>query len=264
MGVESENAAVQLFGYVEVVGLFDQPLEQRAAALQPLGMPLHTHHRLVLGALHAFDDTVGRTGHHTETLAGVADGLMVERVDINLPLAKQLEQGGIFFDGDAVGQLLTGGILRVSDAHILAQPLIVGDVLRHLATQGHGQCLHATADAEDGYLTVEGQLGDEQFGQVARGIDAMQLGRRLVAAPQRVVVGATAEQQAVQAVERIDEHILVVDRRNDDRGSPGGHHTLVVAVAQGGIALYEVGRDADDRLAAGLGISIINVRQMRR
>ena len=100
MGVESENAAVQLFGYVEVVGLFDQPLEQRAAALQPLGMPLHAHHRLVLGALHALDDTVGRTGHHTETLAGVANGLMVERVDINLPLAKQLEQGGILFAPD--------------------------------------------------------------------------------------------------------------------------------------------------------------------
>ena len=47
-----------------------------------------------------------------------------------------------------------------------------GEALRHVATQGHGECLYATADAKYGNLTVIGQLGDEQFRQVALAIDA--------------------------------------------------------------------------------------------
>ena len=60
----------------------DQPLEDGQSFVHTFGMPLHTDDALVLSALHAFDDTIGGLRCHTELIAGLADGLMVERVDI--------------------------------------------------------------------------------------------------------------------------------------------------------------------------------------
>ena len=66
----------------------------------------------------------------------------------------------------------------------------------------HRQHLHAAADAEDGYLTVECQTSYHQFGQVANGVDVMQLGGRLFASPQRVDVRAARQYYCVHAFQR--------------------------------------------------------------
>ena len=49
-------------------------------------------------------------------------------------------------------------------------------MLRHLPVEGHSQGLNAATNAQHGNLSVEGQSGDEQFGQVALGIHMAQLG----------------------------------------------------------------------------------------
>lgn len=62
-------------------------------------------------------------------------------------------------DAYAVGWLVSVGILTVLD-----DVLTGTDVLCHLSSQGNGQCLYASADAQHGYLTVVGQTDSEQLG----------------------------------------------------------------------------------------------------
>ena len=65
-----------------------------------------------------------------------------------------------------MGGFRTVSILRVLDF------CDVADVLSHLAAQCNGQCLDATTNAEDGNLPVVGQLGNQQFRNVALAVDA--------------------------------------------------------------------------------------------
>ncbi len=70
MGVEGEDALVQLLGHVEVVGLVHQPAEQGLSLLpHPFGVPLHTHDGFELGTRDGLDDTVGRRRRHAEARA---------------------------------------------------------------------------------------------------------------------------------------------------------------------------------------------------
>ena len=81
MGVEGEDAVVQLMGLTIIAGFLHQPPEQGQAALHALRMPLNAQYRLELAALHGLDDAIGGCRHDTELFSRVADGLMVEGVD---------------------------------------------------------------------------------------------------------------------------------------------------------------------------------------
>ena len=83
VGVERHDAAVQLLGHVEVVGLAHQPLKQWQSALQTFGVPLHAHDGAELRALDGFHDAVGGRGSDAEALSGLTDGLVVEAVDVD-------------------------------------------------------------------------------------------------------------------------------------------------------------------------------------
>ena len=133
-------------------------------------------------------------------------------------------------------------ILRVLDAGV--------DVLCHAPAQGHGHGLYAAADAEDGHLTVGGQTGEQQFGQVALGVDAAQAGLRLLALEERVQVGAAGEQQAVNAVEGAQQHRRIGTGGDEQGRAAGGDDLLVVALGHFRRQLAIVGADADDGTAA--------------
>ena len=81
MGVEGEDAVVQLMGLTIIAGFAHQPPEQGQAALHALRMPLNAQYRLELAALHGLDDAIRCCGHDAELFSRVADGLMVEGVD---------------------------------------------------------------------------------------------------------------------------------------------------------------------------------------
>ena len=173
-------------------------------------MPLHAKDGLELAALDGFHHTVGGLGRHAKLFAGVGDGLVVEGVDVDALAAVDAVDDGVFLDIDGVGGLTAVGFLTVLDGarrqcgglfllllFLFFLFLLVGigvggrlgclaggvDVLVDAAAEGDGKGLYAAADAKDGYLAVVSQARDEQFGQVAHGVDGVQLGRGLFTSP---------------------------------------------------------------------------------
>ena len=120
-------------------------------------------------------------------------------------------------------------------------------ILRHPATKGHGEGLDATADAEDGDLTIIGETGGQQLGIVALLIDAMKKRRRFFACPEGVVVATTAEDETINPLEGVDDHMAVGNRRDDDRYATCLHHRLVVTTADLTRQVLVVSRDTNDR-----------------
>ena len=154
----------------------------------------------------------------------------------------------------------------MADADIFVLLLEFREVLCDLSFQCHGQCLYATADSQQGNLPVEGKAGDEQLRQITHGIDMTQLRRWLFASPERVVVGAAAEQQAVDVVECVDDAVgaageqqtvylvqgaednhFIGNRRDDERSTACIHNLLIVPLAECRILAREVGSQSDDR-----------------
>ena len=84
VGVEGEHAVVHLVGMMIGQCLFDEPVEQGHALFEALRMPLHADDGFELIALHSLDDVVGRLGGDAELGSRLANGLMVEAVDIHL------------------------------------------------------------------------------------------------------------------------------------------------------------------------------------
>ena len=122
-----------------------------------------------------------------------------------------------------------------------------------MSTQRHGECLDATADAEDGQLTIVCQLGDEEFGEVALGIDGAQLRPGLFARIVRVVVGTPAEDQCVEALQGVDDDLRIAQWRNDDGDAASTHDRLVVALSELTCQFAIVARDANDWFAGSFG-----------
>ena len=133
------------------------------------------------------------------------------------------------------------------------------DVLSHTTSERYGQCLYASADAQNGNLTVVSQPCDEQFGQVALLVDAVQLRGWLVSGPERVQVGTAAEQQSVQLVKRVGENMAVGHRWNDDGHAPGLYHRIIITFAQCRFAVVEIACNAYQRLLVGFWKVSINV-----
>ena len=163
-----------------------------------------------------------------------------------------------------MGGLGAIGILRVLDSSFLF-PLssFLRNILRHLAAEGHGEGLDTTTDAQHGYLTVVGETGDEQFGIVTLLVDTMQQGRRFLTSPEGVVVTATTEDQSVDTLEGVDNHMLIGHRRDDDWYATCLHHRLVVALPQLTRQVLIIASDADDRHRRCLWETGIDALQLR-
>jgi hypothetical protein len=99
-----------------------------------------------------------------------------------------------------------------------------------MTIEGHGKSLDATADAQHRYLAVVGKTCDEKFGKVALGIDGMEMGRWLLTAIQRIIVASATENQTVDAVEGVDNRLLVAEGRDDKRCAACLHHLLVIGL----------------------------------
>ena len=72
-----------------------------------------------------------------------------------LRLSIDVEKERILFHDDAMSSDIAVFLLRV-----VVRPN-VADVLTNMSSQSHCQRLNAATDAEDGQLTVVGQLGDK-------------------------------------------------------------------------------------------------------
>ena len=105
------------------------------------------------------------------------------------------------------------------------------EILRHLASQGHGEGLDATADAQHRNLTVIGQTGDQEFCVVALLVDAMQQGRRLLASPEGIEIAATTEDQAVDTLQGVDDDVTVCLWGDDDGHAASRHNGIIIATS---------------------------------
>ena len=153
-------------------------------------------------------------------------------------------------------RLATVGRLRMLDSRIAY-------VLRHLSSQRHSQSLYATANAQHRYLPVISQTRDKKFGEITFTVDAAQTRRRLLAAIQRIVVAASAEQKSVDAVEGGDDDICIGCRRYYHRHTAGGYHRLVITVAQLARLFTIISRDAYHRTVLGFRKNRIDLFQTR-
>ena len=192
---------------------------------------------------------------------------MMQRVDRHRLSTQYLMQHRPLLHRHGVRGFPTVGILTVLDERLFA-PIAVGmplhgleDILIHLAVESHDQCLYASAYTQHGHLTVVSQASGKQFGLVACGVDAMQSWRGFLAGPQRVEVATSCQHQSVDLVERVDDGVLVVHRRYDDRHSPRLNHRQIIAVAKPCVAIDKIARQPDERTVFRFRITGINVVQ---
>ena len=257
--VERQHTTMDVAGAAVLLGLANKPLEDGQTIVQALGVPLYTQDGLVLRALHGLYDAVVRTRYDTEARTWVVDSLVVEGVDEEPPPILLLKEGGnrsrdmfrnliyiieegVLFNGDVVGGDVARFLLRV------VVTLYVADVLTDVSTKRHGQRLDATTDTEDGQLAVVGQLGDEEFGEVALGIDGTQLRPRFFASIVRVVVCTSAEDDSVEVFQGVDDDIRIAQRRNDNGCAASTHDGLIVAFCQFAGQFAIIARNANDGL----------------
>ena len=132
-----------------------------------------------------------------------------------------------------MGGLGAVGILRMFDISHLRSHVSthLREILRHLAPQGHGERLDATADAQHRNLTVIGQTGDQEFCVVALLVDAMQQGRRLLASPEGIEIAATTEDQAVDTLQGVDDDVTVCLGGDDDGHAASRHNGIVITTS---------------------------------
>ena len=90
----------------------------------------------------------------------------------------------------------------------------------------------------------------------------MQQGRRFFTSPEGVVVATTAENETIDALEGVDDHMTVSHRRDDDRYATCLHHRLVVTTADLTRQVLVVSRDTDDRHRRCLWESGIDTLQL--
>ena len=163
MRVKAEDAVVQLLGFAERSRFTDQPTEQWhhafvASEYEAFGMPLYAQHRLVFGRFHGFDDSIGSAGADPESGCRFFHGLMVERVDGQRICTEQFMQQGILFDADSVRSIAAFQVLVVLDACTFH---LYMDVLIKCPAESRIHGLDASADAQDGNLSVGCQLGEQ-------------------------------------------------------------------------------------------------------
>ena len=104
------------------------------------------------------------------------------------------------------------------------------DVLVEGAPEGGGQDLKAAADAEDGYLTVGGEAGEQEFLTVAAVIDGVEFVDGFLAQVERVDVAPAGEQESVKVFEGGEQCVRIVVRGDDEGKSSGTEDGGAIAV----------------------------------
>ena len=83
MSIEREDTLMEVAGTTIVSSLLDEPGEDGGTIFRrhTFRMPLDTDDAFILTTLYRLDDTISRTGSHSEALTWVANGLMMEGVN---------------------------------------------------------------------------------------------------------------------------------------------------------------------------------------
>ncbi len=190
-------------------------------------MPLHAKHEAVPGVLDSLDHPVGRARVHDQAGGGLAHGLMVGAVDLDLVHSDDPVQQGFGRDRDGMAGLgARVGLLvgeRARDR--------VGDVLNERAAERDVQELLAPADAEHGHL-----LSDRAVGQGELEGGPIVLGRDRLVARLGAEMGGVDVEVAARDDEPVDQREIGLDLLRlvgqQHRRAAGRRHDLAVILAQ--------------------------------
>ena len=147
-----------------------------------------------------------------------------------LCLPEDIRQEGALPYEDGVGGLLADQILRVFDERSLG--VLHTQILIDASSHGCREHLYATADAQQGQLSVQGTPYEAELGPVALGIDAMQLRYRLLAHQQRVHIRPAAQHHGIQSVQQGLQGLIVQIGRYHHGAATGQQYAAVVAGCQ--------------------------------
>ena len=95
-------------------------------------------------------------------------------------------------------------------------------------------------------MSVEGQSGNEQFGEVALGIDAAEAWLRFLSHEERVDVGTAAEQQGVDTFQRLQNGCFVGERRDDEWRTASTDYLFIISLSELACLLAVVSGNTDN------------------
>ena len=106
------------------------------------------------------------------------------------------------------------------------------DILPDRTVQSDGQNLYATADAQDGNLTVKGQTCQLHFTGITAWIDPTQSGDGLFAYTKWIDVGSARQDDAVEAVKQTAKRIPIGIGRDNNGSGTRFQNRAVIAFCQ--------------------------------
>jgi len=185
-------------------------------------MPLNSDDEVIGRVeLDGLDDAVlGGDGDDAQIVADAMDGLVVAGVDLDGRLACGKEPGEtgarcdldrVSLDDGATGAVIHGGVGL--DREILIERTVAPDI----------EALGAVADAEDGFVQVEGVLEEEFVDGGTGGIVGAAFGDRSLTVTLRIdVVPAAGQQNTLDGGEQSGDAVGPLMEGHDDGGGSGG------------------------------------------
>ena len=141
--------------------------------------------------------------------------------------------------------LLTVVQQRACCLHTVPGFILRGQILIKRTAQRDGYHLLTATDTQHGHLPVLRLADEVQFQDIAVDAYARQVGSGFLAQQYGVDVSSSAEQYAVQQLQRLHQCFTLLIGRYDERHTASLQHAVVVCLRQLAALLAEVARNTD-------------------
>jgi hypothetical protein len=237
----------------------------KGVASHSLGMPLHTDDPVFMRLmLDGFNHAIGSNRRDAQTVAQVADGLVMRRVDLDVESAVSCCEAG---DGcelsdfaarlnprgmDGIGCIRRKTFLAVLNAGVE----FAGDVLVESATEANVEALATIANGEDRFSGSKGVLKNCEIGFFAVGVGVVRLFMARGAIKRGIhVSGGTGENEGIQIFDLGGEVAWrKLERQGDWLSLCGGDcGKVILELVRDPMCLFVRGAPGDTHTGAGGG-----------
>ena len=212
MGIDRQDAGVDVLGFLIDSSLFHQVLEELAMkrialAGKVFGVVLNAQYLTVRVGLNYFGDAIGRPSANLQPRSELGDALMVLGVYLNAVLAHNAMHLASGSEVDIVCHFAIAGTM------VYIGRLFARDVLIEGAAHTYVDELEATADAQHGHVAVGSQLEQGKVVQIAFVIHLAQLRVFLGSVEVRGNVFATGEDDTIELGYNLAKQLYIVGYR---------------------------------------------------